>query len=289
MNKHIPILDSCTLTDSNQNKILIDHFAAYLKKNSNMVFPHRHSFYHIVVFTQGSGYHTIDFEKFDVTPGQIYFMAPGQIHTWHFSDDVDGYVINFDKGYYESFLLLTDSIDNFSFYNGIAQDGVIQLHSELLQQVTTLSESLYQQVNHTQPVYWDLTKTILLHLLMLVEQSHSKTTTGELSSSYALIKKFQRLIETDFASSRLPSEYASQLNVTPNHLNIVCKEHLGHSAGEEIRNRIVLEAKRLLVVNTLSITEIAYSLAFNDNSYFSKFFKKHTGMTPEEFRKKRAW
>ncbi|UII25646.1 AraC family transcriptional regulator [Fulvivirga maritima] len=289
MKKHIPILNSCTLSDSNKNKILVDHFAAYLDKNRNMVFPHRHSFYHIVIFTQGSGYHTIDFEKFDVIPGQIYFMDPGQIHSWHFSDDVDGYVINFDKGYYESFLLISDSIDNFSFFNGIAHDGVIQLPPPLLKQATTLSESLYQQVNHTQPVYWDLTKTILLHLLMLVEQVHTKTTTGQPGSNYALLKNFQRLIEKNFATSRLPNEYAAELNVTPNHLNVVCKEHLGHSAGEEIRNRIILEAKRLLVVNTLSISEIAYSLTFKDNSYFSKFFKKHTGMTPEEFRKNRAW
>ena len=74
------------------------------------------------------------------------------------------------------------------------------------------------------------------------------------------------------------------LYITPNHLNACCKEVLGIPAGEVIRNRIVLEAKRLLVNLQLSISEIAYTLNFEDNSYFTKFFKKYAGVTPEEFR-----
>jgi AraC-like DNA-binding protein len=68
-------------------------------------------------------------------------------------------------------------------------------------------------------------------------------------------------------------EYAELLYITPNHLNALCKEHLGMQAGEVIRNRIVLEAKRLLVNKNTSISEIAYYLNFADNSYFSKFLK----------------
>src|SRR3982751_2927759 len=69
------------------------------------------------------------------------------------------------------------------------------------------------------------------------------------------------------------------------HLNSLCRDLLGISAGEVIRERIVLEAKRLLVNGGLSITEIAYRLNFQDNSYFTKFFKKYAGATPEDFRR----
>jgi AraC-like DNA-binding protein len=75
------------------------------------------------------------------------------------------------------------------------------------------------------------------------------------------------------------------LYITPNHLNALSKEQLGISAGELIRNRIILEAKRLLAIKDYSIAEIAYELSFADNSYFTKFFKKIEGVTPEEFRK----
>jgi len=87
------------------------------------------------------------------------------------------------------------------------------------------------------------------------------------------------------AAENGPKDYAELLYITPNHLNALCKDLLGIQAGEVIRNRILLEAKRLLTNPLLTITEIALQLNFNDNSYFTKFFKKSTGITPEEFRK----
>jgi len=100
-----------------------------------------------------------------------------------------------------------------------------------------------------------------------------------------LLKSFRNLIETNFRTLKLPKEYAELLYITPNHLNALCNDLLDISAGEVIRNRVILEAKRLLVNPELGITEIASQLNFSDNSYFTKFFKKQTGLTPEEFRK----
>jgi quercetin dioxygenase-like cupin family protein len=69
-----------------------------------MVFPHKHNFYHFVFFTKGSGNHLIDFEKHEVEAFQLYFMAPGQVHTWNFKGDEEGFVVNFDPEYFQSFL-----------------------------------------------------------------------------------------------------------------------------------------------------------------------------------------
>mgnify|MGYP001608602554 CR=1 FL=1 len=85
---------------------------------------------------------------------------------------------------------------------------------------------------------------------------------------------------------RLPKQYAELLYITPNHLNALCNDVLGVPAGEVIRNRIILEAKRLLINNDMTVLEIANHLNFADNSYFTKFFKKLEGITPEEFRKR---
>ena len=83
----------------------------------------------------------------------------------------------------------------------------------------------------------------------------------------------------------MPKEYAAQLSVTPNYLNAVVKEYLGKPAGNVIKNRIVLEAKRLLSHTTLSVRQISLELGFSDNSHFGKYFKNSTGQTPETFRK----
>lgn len=82
-----------------------------------------------------------------------------------------------------------------------------------------------------------------------------------------------------------PKFYADHLSVTPNYLNTLCKKVTGKTVGKIIRNRIILEAKRLLVNSEYTISQIAYDLYFEDNSYFTKFFKANTGLSPIEFRK----
>ena len=99
------------------------------------------------------------------------------------------------------------------------------------------------------------------------------------------LREFKKLVDKHFRQYKLPNEYAQLLHVTPNYLNNITKEVWGKSPGAVIRERIILEAQRLLINVNLNVTEIAYQLNFHDNSYFTKFFKKYSGMTPEQFRK----
>jgi AraC-like DNA-binding protein len=96
---------------------------------------------------------------------------------------------------------------------------------------------------------------------------------------------FQQLIEQHFRELKSPSQYADQLHITANYLNSLCKKRAGKSAGELIRQRILLESKRLLAHTDLSVSEVAFQLQFEDNSYFGRFFRKYTGMSPGAFRK----
>jgi len=132
----------------------------------------------------------------------------------------------------------------------------------------------------------DMVRSLMLQLFISVGRLNggdAQPQTGVYN--HTLLKNFKKLIEDNFTKLKLPKEYAELLYVTPNHLNALCNDVLGISAGELIRNRVVLEAKRLLVNFSLNITEISYRLNFADNSYFTKFFKKQTGLTPEAFRK----
>lgn len=130
----------------------------------------------------------------------------------------------------------------------------------------------------------DYVRTTLVQLFIVV----SRYTGHVVSDNYnvVLLKNFQKLIELHYKEKKLTKEYAALLYITPNHLNALSKDVTGRSAGELIRDRVLLEAKRLLVNARLSISEIASELLFQDNSYFSKFFKKYEGVTPEGFRNK---
>lgn len=288
--KKIPVFDICSLSkDQNrQNEFLIERFGQYLQRhNQDLHQPHRHSFYHLVLFTKGAGYHSIDFNKFKVQRFQCYFMIPGQVHSWHFEKETDGYVINFSENFFRSFLLNPNYLDRFSFFNGTSEEAVCQLSPPIQQKAIQLFEEMIAQSGvDERERRTDMTRLLLLQFFLLV----NNYTTGKVKKpvpqqKLVLLKNFRKLIDQNYRAIKLPKEYADLLYITPNHLNALCQDLLGKTAGELIRDRVLLEAKRLLTNANMSITEIAFDLDFQDNSYFNRFFKKNTGMTPDEFRK----
>ncbi len=282
----IPVYDICKLSDFQQEDLLISRFAAYLQKHKNLYFPHKHTFYHLVLFTKGGGTHAIDFKTFGVVPYQIYFMIPGQVHSWSFEGEVDGYVIHFSLPFFQSFLLKNEYLDQFPFFSGIIDDAVIHIQSPLQQKIVSLFEEIITESENPGRMGLDLVRSLMLQVFILLSRTNMDDKEKQLSPyNHILLKAFQKLIEKNFATLKLPRDYAELLYITPNHLNAVCNDFLGISAGEMIRNRILLEAKRLLINLNFTIAEIGYQLNFTDNSYFTKFFKKYTGSTPEEFRK----
>lgn len=284
----IPVYDICSLADNNiqQNDFLCERFGHYLQRHSpHLHLPHRHSFYHMVLFTKGSGTHIIDFTRFTVKPFSIYFMIPGQVHSWNFQQQPDGFIINFSEYFFRSFLLNPAYLDRFSFFSGNSADSVCQLPAHAQRKTIQLFEDITAQQT-ANPADVDLVRLLLLQIFMLTASScnhpRSKTIAPQ---KQVLLNNFRRLVDQHYASLKLPKEYADLLYVTPNHLNALTQDLLGKTAGELIRDRIVLEAKRLLTNAAMTVTEIAFSLNFQDNSYFNRFFKKATGITPEEFRR----
>lgn len=281
-----PVYDVSSLSDFKQEDILIKRFAPYLSIHENLREAHKHSFYHVMLFTEGSGTHTIDFKTFPVRPYQMYFMVPGQVHSWQFEGKVDGYVLNFSVSFLQSLLLRPDYLEQFPFFNGSVDATVIDLPENLQTRMKELFETLVNENETDARMSVDMVQTTMLQIFILAGRlSLDKTDTNPNSYNYVLLKNFKKLIEDNYSKTRLPKDYAMMMFITPNHLNSLCNSSLGMSSGELIRNRVILEAKRLLINPVLTITEIAYKLNFEDNSYFSKFYKKQTDMTPEEFRK----
>ena len=286
LKKDFPVYDVNSLPEFKKDDMLVCRFAPYFSIHENLREAHKHSFYHVMLFTKGEGSHTIDFQSFPVKPYQMYFMVPGQVHSWQFEGEVDGYVLNFSVSFLQSLLLRPDYLEQFPFFNGGVNDAVIDLPEALQPRMTGLFEDLLYERETAGRLSVNMVQTLMLQIFILtgrlcLDQAGPNTN----SYSYILLKNFQKLIEKNYSTLKLPKDYAGLLFITPNHLNSLCTGALGLSAGELIRNRITLEAKRLLTNHSLTIAIIAAQLNFTDNSYFTKFFKKQTGLTPEEFRK----
>lgn len=286
MDNKIPTLDQHILSGKEWGGAMVAPLGEYLKTHDNLVFPHRHDFYHFVYFTDGGGYYSIDFKKFDVVPNQMYFMSPGQIHSWSFESNIQGFVCNFDVDFFKTFLFSPDYISVLSFFSGLVGSCVVDVDKKDRAIIVDLFQRLIDLEEDGGGRQKDLLRVTLLHLLLKVESRTAKQKQETpIHYNHTILRNYITLVEENYTTLRLPKEYAALLYITPNHLNALCKEYLGKQAGEIIRERILLEAKRMLAVGGYTISEIAFALNFTDNSYFSKFFKKSEGVTPENFRK----
>src|SRR3984885_3550782 len=191
----IPIYDICKLSDFQQDDLLISRFGAYLQKHKDLYFPHKHTFYHLVLFTKGSGKHSIDFKTFDVTPYQIYFMIPGQVHSWNFEGDVDGYVIHFTLPFFQSFLLKNEYLEQFPFFSGLIDDAVIQVQPSLQQEIINLFEGIIIESENPARMGMDMIRTLLLQIFIRLTRTNTDNKEQQLPVyNYTLLKTFQKLI-----------------------------------------------------------------------------------------------
>ena len=272
--------------DNPTEQIFIRRFIPYDNQYARIEKPHRHTFYQIMVFLNGEGNCTIDFVQFDVQPGMVLFMVPGQVHNYHIMDTTNFYVIDFSEGYFQSFLHDPHYYERFPFFLGNVNESAVILPGELLKKITRLLDDMIKEGRHNANVSGDLIKVWMLEALLLIAGLNRDIQTKSLPpKSSSMITKFKKLVDGNFVKLSLPKDYAALLFVTPSYLNQMCQKILGKTAGEVIRERKLLEAKRLLVNLDLNISQIAYDLNFSDASHFSKFFKKHSGKSPEEFRK----
>lgn len=286
MKTNIPVYDIENFKAYKNDGILVSRFGYYSQQHQHLHSAHRHTFYHLVFFTEGTGKQQIDFRNFDVKAGLIYFMVPGQVHSWDFHTKPEGYIINFSQDYLSSILLKPDYLQNFPIFSGQPDSQVINLPFELQEKAVGIFEDILKEGQNSKSFQDDLVKVLLLQLFILVSRtSECSTLPNHHTYNHTLLRNFKQLIEVNYATLRLPKQYAALLYITPNHLNAICNDLLGYSAGKLIRDRVSLEAKRLLINLDLMVAEIAEQLNFADQSYFIKFFKKQEGITPEKFRK----
>ena len=138
--------------------------------------------------------------------------------------------------------------------------GLEEMLRVLLKQLIIKSTRLYKKQNHLQPDDVE-------------------------NENLDFIRKYSALVEKEFFSKHSVSDYAEMLNITPKNLHKKIKIISDKTPNELIKNRLLLEAKRYLAHTDLSSKEIAYKLGYDDEAYFSRFFNKHSGNTPIQFRK----
>lgn len=240
--------------------------------NVEVPFSHKHCFYSIYWIHEGCGTHIIDFEEYAIKPDRIFFVKPEQVHYMRDVVNMKYSAIQFTEEFMMPFI--TDKHWNFTVSHDMDKNERNRI-SILFSQLE--SESRGNLPNHITLIQSEI-NTMLLDLERMNIGCNSSSDIPD------LINRYICLINNDFAKNHQVNYYASILGISPNYLNVITRKFLGKSALSLINDRVILEIKRSLIRNDLNISEIAYQLGFNELSYFSRFFKQKTGMTPLEFK-----
>ena len=261
----------------------VNTFKEHLKSHSFIEEPHRHDSYLMVFFTNGTGIHEIDFDRFDIKNGSLFVLQPGQMHHWSLSEDIEGYVIIFSQELYNLYFG-QKKINDYNFYHSIHNRPEMVFEENERIKILPFFNLLIEENKQNNKLQLDKLLNILDCIHIEISRKYSETYSHQAHSYNIKIDAFEQLLEHNFKAEKAPSFYAEKLNITLKHLNRICNEILQKTATEVIMDRVILEIKRMLIDKQLAVNEVAYKVGYEDYSYFSRVFKKQTGFSPTEFR-----
>jgi AraC-like DNA-binding protein len=247
---------------------------------------HQVAFNMIVFYTEGESKQLVDFVWHTVKKNTIIHLSKGQVNAFQFTNSLKGFIILFTEDYLKKLINSLPKNEIIRLFNSQLFSPIIEVPSDSnVEQYIHLFAKEYfnSSENYNQENIYSSLHTIIFSKLERLKQYQ----TFHLKRSDKLNKflDFKFLLETHFSKSRNADFYAEKLNITYKHLNTICKNIISLTAKQFIDEFIVLEAKRLLVNSEIKSTELAYSLGFEEPTNFVKYFKKHTGFTPNQFKK----
>lgn len=268
----------------NSNEFYFNALSAHLERFTSVITPHKHNFFFAVYVTQGSGTHEIDFNQYPIRPGTVFIVSPGQVHTWEVSDDIDGYLIFHSQEFYD-LRFTNERVRNFPFYCSLQNAPVIFPTPHSKTKLDILFNGIREEYESQQLM--KLQKIHSLLNLLYIEFTRSympQLLPAKLMQQYLTkIHQLEKLIDDHYKTVKSPSAYAEMMHITERHLNRICKLYIGKNISTLIIDRVLLEAKRMLVYSEFSVAQIADELGYVDHAYFTRLFKKRSGETPSSF------
>lgn len=249
--------------------------------------PNRFSHYYIALVTYGSGSKSIGLTTFNVSQGTVIFQSSGVVNSSRsFTPDTKGYILSFSS----EFLLVNytdkDFLRSMPFFQ-IGAKPYLYINENEQHLLSDVYERIISEYTSNKELKDELLRFYVFELIYKAKRLYlencNNSPEGKNTGS-VITNNFIKLVEQHFLEKRQVSFYADLLTIHPNHLNVTVKKNTGKTCSELLQDRILLEAKCLLKSSSMSVKEIAFFLSFEDAGYFSKYFKKHTAISPLEYR-----
>jgi AraC family transcriptional regulator, transcriptional activator of pobA len=247
--------------------------------------PHRHeNLFQILHLTSGRTEIVVDGRRSMLEAPGIITLPPMAVHGYTFSPDVEGTVLTLFESRMAHILEAADGVEN-----TFRQAQLISLNEchDLARALAVDIACIAAEFDGRAPGRLGMIEARLALVLIALHRMQAVSLQAERGpGDRALhhVMRFRQLVDQDFRSHKPIEAYAGRLGITSTHLNRICSENLGDTALGLIHQRIILEAKRYLTFTSLSVKEVALALAYDDPSYFTRFFKRETGVSPLGFR-----
>lgn len=238
-----------------------------------------------VLFIPKNAIIQVDFQEIAMKTDALLFINPHVILKP--CETIGGQLMHFNKDFYcveiHDHEVACDGI----LYNNVFEIPFISLNEEqsveIQKIISNIQSELGNEDSSTEEMLRTLLKLIILKSTRIWKQQHQLSDSVQ-QADVQFLRKFSKLVEQHFKTHHTVADYADMLCITPKNLSKKISMVSKETPNDIIKNRIILESKRLLAHTTMNVKEVAYSLNYEDDAYFVRFFTKHTGISPTNFR-----
>ena len=247
--------------------------------------PEQISAYSVFWIKEGKGTYNIDFESYSFDGNVLFFLSPGQVFSVASEKIKEAYRLTFLKDFYCIQTHDKEIACNGLLFNNIYETPFVQPCEKDITKLDFTLESLIEEFESNETAQYDMLqsylKQFIIHAVRIKKENHFVKEDTETK----LFKDFSLLVEMNFKKLHTVTDYANRLGISPKSLTKHFQKIGSQTPSNFIKNRIILEAKRLLIYTTDPVKQIAFDLGFNDPAYFSRFFTKATSTSPNQFKK----
>jgi YesN/AraC family two-component response regulator len=256
----------------------------------NSYFDHlqRNNYYSLIWVTEGNGKLKTDFSEYIFEQNSLFSFSPYQPFMFS-SNLIKGIAIYFHSDFFCIHKHQTEVTCNGVLFNNIYQQPFFLVNEKLQSTFETTIDQIKTEMQNPGLAQYELLISYMKILLigasrLKTEQQPQTIQTLNGNKEPFIVQKLKDSIEKDFKTKHSASQYASSLNISPNALAKITRNHFNKTLTALISERIIIEAKRELYLTNKPIKEIAYELGYDDEFYFSRFFKKNTDISPQVYR-----
>tara|TARA_B110000091_G_scaffold135168_1_gene144683 strand:- start:1465 stop:2304 length:840 start_codon:yes stop_codon:yes gene_type:complete len=241
--------------------------------------------YAIYWIQEGKGTYNIDFKKYTFDDNVLFFLSPGQVFRVDSEYIKTAYKLTFSKDFYCIQTHDQEVACNGVLFNNVYETPFVKPCKKDTAKLNFIIQSLIEEFQQKGAAKYDMLQSYLKQFIICAVRVQTAHYVLKEDAETRLFKDFSVLLEQHYKTVHTVTDYATRLGVSPKSIAKNFQKRGAKTPSELIKNRILLEAKRLLIYSDKTVKEIAFQLGFKDPAYFTRFFTKAITKSPLQFKK----